>query len=121
MIKELVCITCPMSCHIQVEIDERNQIKRVMGNSCPRGEKYVRKELTHPERMLTSTVRIEGGIYPMLPVMTDRTIPKDKIYDVMNEIKKIRIQAPVKYRDLIIENVCGTGANIIASRNMDKL
>ena len=38
----------------------------------------------------------------------------------MKKLKEVRIKAPVKYEDIIIENVCDTGANIIASRSMDK-
>lgn len=120
MIKKLICIICPMGCHLQIEMDDMKNINLVTGNSCPRGEKYACKELIHPERILTSTVRIEGAIHPMLPVMTDKAVAKDKMFDVMKKLKEVRIKAPVKYEDIIIENVCDTGANIIASRSMDK-
>lgn len=120
MIKELICIICPMGCHLQIEMDDKKNINLVTGNSCSRGEKYACKELIHPERILTSTVRIEGAIHSMLPVMTDKAVAKDKMFDVMKKLKEVRIKAPVKYEDIIIENVCDTGANIIASRSMDK-
>ena len=104
MIKELICIICPMGCHLQIEMDDMKNINLVTGNSCPRGEKYACKELIHPERILTSTVRIEGAIHPMLPVMTDKAVAKDKMFDVMKKLKEVRIKAPVKYEDIIIEN-----------------
>ena len=53
MIKELICIICPMGCHLQIEMDDMKNINLVTGNSCPRGEKYACKELIHPERILT--------------------------------------------------------------------
>lgn len=119
MIKELICINCPMSCHLQVELNDKNEVVDVKGNTCPRGAVYGRKELTAPERMITSTVRIIGGVHPLLPVITETTVDKNKIFDVMKEIQKVRVIAPVKYHQVLIENVCGTGVNVIASRSMD--
>ena len=70
--KELICIVCPKGCHLKV--DEENGYA-VTGNSCPRGAEYGKNELSNPTRMLTSTVCIEGGIYPRLPVKTSQAIP----------------------------------------------
>lgn len=117
----MVCINCPMSCHLKVELDESGKVSKVSGNTCPRGEKYAYKELTNPTRIVTSTVRIKGAIHNGLPVITDKDIPKDKIFDVMEEIRKAEVCAPVKINDIILENVCGLGVNIIASRSMEKI
>ena len=121
MIKELVCITCPRGCQLSVEVDDRGNVQSVSGNSCPRGEIYGSKEVKAPERMITSTVRIDGGVHPLLPVISERAIPKNKIWEVMREIQKVRVVAPVRYRDVIIENAGGTGVAIIASRTMKKV
>ena len=58
---ELICIVCPKGCHLKV--DEENGY-RVTGNSCKRGEEYGKKELTNPTRVITSTVRVTGGLQP---------------------------------------------------------
>ena len=121
MKKEMVCIVCPMSCHIEVTIDDENQITQVQGNTCKRGEVYARSELTNPQRMLTSTVKLEKGLYKRLPVITSSPIPKDKLFDVMNEINQIEVCAPIKINDIIIQNVCGLNVNIIASRSVEQI
>lgn len=112
---ELICIVCPRGCHLQV--DEANGYA-VTGNSCPRGAEYGRQEISDPRRSVTSTVLIEGAMYRRLPVRTDRTVPKADMVKVMDAIKQVRLSAPVKRGDVIIENVAGTGANLIATKDM---
>lgn len=118
--KEMACIVCPMSCHIEVTLDESEKIVNVTGNTCKRGESYVRTELTNPVRMLTSTVKLSGGLYKRLPVITSGNIPKHMIYQAMNEINKVSVSAPVKINDVIIKNVCGLNIDIVAGRSVDK-
>ena len=120
MEKILTCIVCPMGCEITVDMDDNTgEIKSITGNTCPRGEKYARNEMTNPMRQLTSTVVIEGGVYDRLPIILSGDIPKDKMFDVMQELSKVRVKAPVKRNDILIENVCSLGVNVIASRSMD--
>lgn len=118
MNKEMVCIVCPMSCHLTVEM-EKGKVKSVTGNTCPRGVKYANEELTNPTRMVTSTVIIKNAKLSRLPVCTRTPIPKGKIKDVMKQINKVKVKAPVKRDDVIIENVARTGVDIIASRSLD--
>ena len=118
MIKEMVCIVCPMSCKLNVEM-ENNKVKNVSGNTCARGVKYATEELTNPTRMVTSTVFIKNAALTRLPVATSAPIPKNKINDVMKQINKVKVKAPIKREDIIIKNVCRTGVDIIASRSMD--
>lgn len=115
MIKKLICIACPIGCHIEVDIENDYEVR---GNQCKRGEAYGKKELTNPTRIITSTIIIKGGIYNRIPVKTDGEIPKDKIFDVMGELNEISVTSPIKCGDIIIENVCNTGINIVASRSM---
>ncbi len=121
MIKVLVCINCPNSCNLSVEVDENNQILSVSGNKCPRGDAYARKELTHPTRIITSTVRIKGAIHSVLPVITSSDIPKEKMFDVMKEIQNIEVCAPIENGAIIVANVCGLGVDVVASRSMEKI
>ncbi len=115
MIKELVCIACPMGCHMEVDLD--NEFKTT-GNQCPRGQKYAEAELTAPTRIVTSSVKIEGGIYNRLTVKTADPIPKGLIFKCMEEINKVAVKSPVKMGDVIIKNVLDTGVDIVATRNM---
>ena len=113
--KELICITCPRGCHLRVD-DNLN----VSGNFCPRGEMYAKAELTHPVRMVTSTVAIESKVECRLPVKTENPIPKELIFPVMDEIRKVIVKAPIKIGDVVIENVCNSGVNVIATKDIEK-
>ena len=119
MHKQLICINCPKGCIIDVDYDE-NTIIDIQGNSCPQGAKYVESEIFHPTRMLTTTVRINNGIHKMLSVQTDKPIPKDMIFPIMEELKKVQLDAPIQINDIIISNILNTGANIIATRSMKR-
>lgn len=111
--KELICIVCPKGCHLK--IDEN---LNVTGNSCVRGLKYGVDELTNPTRMVTSTVVILNGEISRLPVVTEKPVPKDKIMEVMEEINKVKIEAPINVKDVIIPDVLGLGINILATRDI---
>ena len=113
--KELICITCPRGCHLKVD-DKMN----VTGNFCPRGKVYAINELTHPVRVVTSTVKLTGSIYPRVSVKTKDPIPKDKIFDVMNEINKVKLNAPVHIGDVVIKNVLGLGVDVVITKNLNK-
>ena len=113
--KELICIVCPKGCHLTV--DEENGYA-VSGNNCPRGEEYGKNEVIAPKRTITSTVKVSGGLYPRLPVKTDKPIPKELIFEAMKLLDEVELTAPVKVGDVVIENVLGTGASFIATRNM---
>lgn len=112
--KEMVCIICPRGCRLTVD-EETLEVK---GNSCPRGEKYGRDEVTNPVRTVTGSVAIRGGVHAMLAVRTDRPVPKDKMLEVMSALHSFKVDSPVKHGQVLIENICNTGANVIASRDM---
>jgi len=113
----LICIGCPLGCPLTVEM-EGNEVKSVAGNTCPRGDAYAKKELTNPTRIVTSTVRVAGGKLAMVSVKTQSDIPKGKIFDCVKALKDVEVVAPVKIGDVIVENVAGTGVNVIATKNV---
>ena len=115
--KELICVNCPIGCTVTVKM-EGDEIISVTGNTCPKGEAYARKECIRPERILTSTVKIEGGIHRVLPVITSEEIPLDVMFEAMEEVRKVSVKAPVSEGDVIISNLLGTGADVVASRSM---
>ena len=118
--KDLTCIGCPMGCQITVEFDpDTEEIFSVTGNSCLIGDKYARNEVLHPERVVTSTVVVDGGDKPRVSVKTKGNIPKDKIFEAMKIIDAKRVQAPVKIGDVIIPDIAGTGVDVVATRNID--
>ncbi len=118
MIKELICVACPLGCPLSVEMNEKGEILSVSGNTCPRGEKYAIDECTNPVRMLTSTVKVNGGSLPVVPVKTSKPIPKDKMFECMKVINSEVVDAPVRMGEVIICNVCDTGADIVATNEV---
>ena len=115
--KELICIVCPKGCHLKV--DEENGYT-VTGNSCQKGAEYGRLELTAPTRVVTSTVRCAGGVHPRCPVKTNRAIPKALMFRVMEALEGVTLTAPVHVGDVAVKNVCGTGADVVVTRDMPK-
>lgn len=115
--RELICINCPLGCALTVTL-ENGEVTRVTGNTCPRGEAYARKECTNPTRIVTTTVRVEGGRLPVVSVKTASDIPKGKIADCVTALKDVKVKAPVHIGDVILENAAGTGVNIIATKDV---
>ncbi len=118
--KDIICIVCPVGCHLNVKGEDKEHLE-VSGNQCPRGEKYGKKELSDPRRVIPTTVKIENARLSRLPVKTSEAVPKAMIFDIMKEIKKAKVKAPVKTGDVIIKDVLGTGADILATRDMEAL
>ncbi|MCI6157080.1 DUF1667 domain-containing protein [Peptoniphilaceae bacterium SGI.137] len=120
-IKELTCINCPVGCALTAEVDEEGNLLSLKGNSCNRGKIYATQEVKDPRRILCSTVHLDGGRSPLVSVKTKEPVPKPMIRDVMREIQKIRAAAPVKIGDVLLHNVAGTGVDIVATKNRDRI
>lgn len=117
-VRELICIGCPLGCPVTVRMDGENI--EVTGNTCKRGEDYARKEVLSPTRIVTSSVHVAGGDIEMVSVKTEQDIPKGKIFDCMEEIRRVTVPAPVKIGDVIIADCAGTGVDIVATKNVAK-
>lgn len=121
MTKDLICIVCPVGCRLTVEKDDTAEKGYVItGNTCKRGVAYAIEEMTHPTRMVPTTVKIEEAFLNRLPVRTDKPIDKNLIFEAMTVINHFSCKAPVKMGDVLIENILGTDVNIIATRSMSK-
>ena len=114
MKKNLICVSCPLGCPIEVEI-ENGEILSVTGNTCKRGDAYARTEVTNPTRMITTTVKVEGGKSYVVPVKSANPIPKGMMMDCMKVINEASVKAPVNIGDVVLENILGTGVDIVAT------
>ncbi len=115
-VKKIICIECPKGCIISAEI-RSGKLFSISGNECQKGEAYAFKEIENPVRILTSVVLAEGLSLKMVPVKTDRAVPKADIMKLMEGIKKIRLRTPVKTGDVIEKDFMGSGADLIATRD----
>lgn len=119
-VKNLTCINCPMGCPLAVEM-EGGQVIKVSGNTCKRGEVYARKEVTNPTRIVTSTVKVVNGKTDMVSVKTKEDIPKEKIFDCVRALKGVRVEAPVRIGDVVAGNIAGTGVDVAATGNVERM
>ena len=116
--RELVCIVCPKGCTMKIE--EKDGEISVTGNSCKRGASFAVSEMTEPKRTVCTTVRTVFKDAPVIPVRVSAEIPKDRIFDVMREINAVTLSSPVGRNDVIIKNVLGLGADVIATSGILK-
>jgi len=117
--RELICIACPNGCRLKVAMED-GKVMEVEGNSCRKGEEYAAEECINPTRILTTTVRLKGGVLPVLPVKSERPLPKNMIKKSMEIINRVRVSAPVNIGDVIVKDILGTGINIVSTRNIKK-
>ncbi len=115
----LTCIICPNGCEIEVE-SESDGIQSLKGAACPRGKDYAEQEAFSPMRTIASSVLIEGGKLPLVSVRLDRPIPKGRIFDVMAEIQKVRLWAPVYAGEVILPRVAGLDSSVIATKTVER-
>ena len=114
--EDIICITCPKGCTLEVTHDGRTVLKVSQG--CKRGKEYVERELVDPRRMVATTVRVLGGVHPLLPVATSAPFPKPLIFDLMAVLRQVCLEAPVQVGQTVLADALGTGIDILASRSM---
>ena len=118
MTRELTCIVCPKGCQLKVELDN-NDSKKVLsveGYTCKRGLAYAETECTAPMRTLTTTAPVRGG--GVVPVKTDKPVPKELLFECMTVVNAARVSPDAKLGDVVVENILGTGANVVTTRNV---
>ena len=118
--KEITCIVCPIGCKILVRTDGKH-IKNLDGNKCKQGIDYAKNEALDPRRMLTTSAFIKDGEWPLVSVKSSQPVPKDKVFIILKEIKKVKLRAPIKSGQKILKNVANTDVNIIATKTVKKL
>jgi CxxC motif-containing protein len=113
---KILCVTCPKGCTLEVTREGQTIVEIKPG--CKRGHEYANRELVDPRRMVASTIRVCNGIHPLLPVYTSAPLPKGKIRELLAELRQLEVSAPVIMGTVLLEDVFGTGVNILASRDM---
>lgn len=114
-----LCIGCPLGCRLEVDEDSHGDIIEIRGSSCRKGDRYAVQEHTDPRRSVATTVAITGGLWPRLPVKTDGDIPKDLVRAACEELRRIRLRAPVKMGDVVVDDLLETGCAVVATRSMN--
>lgn len=120
MLKEFTCIMCPQGCSLKVELAE-GQEPRAWGFSCPKGQEYAVQEALAPKRGIATSVYVEGGELPLASVRLSAPIPKEDIFKAMEEIRRVRLKAPVYMGQVVISGILGTEADVIATKDVKRI
>lgn len=115
MEQQITCINCPVGCRMKVVLNGAGQVESVEGNTCPRGKKYAEQECVLPLRTVTAVIPAENSAVP-LSVKTAKPVPKKLIGAVMRELRSVHVTAPVAIGQVILQDVCGTGVSVVATR-----
>ncbi|MFH1189340.1 MAG: DUF1667 domain-containing protein [Candidatus Omnitrophota bacterium] len=118
MARNMICIECPNGCVLSVDIESGRAVK-VRGAKCPKGIAYAASEIDNPVRIFTATALAEGLALRLVPVRTDKPIPKKELMKAVKEVSKIRVKAPVKAGDTIVDDFLGLGVSLIATRETE--
>lgn len=116
MERKLICIECPKGCTLTISVED-GVVSSVKGNNCTKGEIYAVSEVENPLRILCSSVIAEGLMLHMIPVRTDKPIPKHALLKGMEAVKRLKISRPVLVGDILVENFLGYNANLIVTRD----
>ncbi len=147
MRKTITCIICPNGCLLSADVSEpgtdapvtgtenprsidstftgtgcpRVIDSPVTGAGCPRGEAYFIQEITNPRRTLASSVLVTDGELPLCSVRLTEPIPIARIPDVMKEIRKMKIEAPLESGTVLIRDVLGLGSDVITTKTIRRI
>ena len=114
----LTCIGCPMGCQLTVGFESGiKESVKVTGNTCKKGELYAIDEVTNPTRIVTGTIRVSNRENLVVPVKTKTVIPKTRIFEVADILKKISAEAPLKIGDVVYKDAAGS--EIVVTKNID--
>lgn len=114
--EKIICVTCPKGCTLELTRNGNTVVSVV--NGCKRGHEYAQQELTDPRRMVATSVRVKGGLHPLLPVYTSAPFPKPRISELLAILRNVEVDAPIKLDDIVLKNVLDTGIDIQSSRTV---
>jgi CxxC motif-containing protein len=117
-VNEIICIVCPLACRVSVAVDDQGHILEVDGFQCKKGKEYAVAEYRSSRRILTTTVIAEKSRHALLPVRTNSPIPREKLFECMDHLARVRVEPPLKSGEVIVRNILDTGSDIITTREL---
>ena len=108
MIRDIVCIKCPLGCAMRVVKNGSNI--DVSGNNCNRGKLYAIEELTNPKRIVTSLIKTSKKLYS---VKTTDGVEKSKIFDVLREIEKLKVPKNATIGTILTNDILNQNCGVV--------
>lgn len=119
MKKIIICTVCPNGCRIEADYTGEADLT-LTGQRCERGKAYARDECFSPKRTFTGSVRVTGAGRRMLPVRSSVPIPRPLLERCAEETRALSVAAPVACHQVLLPNVLGSGADLIASMTLER-
>ncbi len=116
--EQIICVGCPMGCHVELTVSDSGEITDYAGNECKKGKKYTAQEYTDPVRVFTATLLTRESARPLIPVRTKAPIPKNKIKECAQHVSTILVEPPRTVGDVVVENILDTGVDLICSAEL---
>ena len=117
---EFTCISCPIGCNLEVYQDKETKELHVSGNSCKRGVDFANEEYYSPRRVVTTVVSIQDEDMELLPVISDGTVPRNKVFDCIEFLQKTIVKKPIHIGQVIVGNILDTDIDIVAAKTIEK-
>lgn len=117
-IQRVSCIVCPVGCGGEVVVED-GRVTETRGFDCDRGPEYAAEEVVAPRRMVTTTVRVAGGKIAYLPVVSERAVPKEAVFDCVRLLRKVEVTAPIAADQVIVADALGLGVGFRAARSIE--
>jgi len=95
--KEFICTACENNCSVSM---------------------LAMKEAENPTHSVTTTVRTVFPRIPVLPVRTNRSVPKEKVMEIIRELSKVVITEKIGIGEIVAANILGTGSDIIVASDV---
>lgn len=124
MTKEIICISCPIGCHLSVSYRDSENIQaediQVENNKCSRGIIYGQEEILAPKRVVTATCAVKSVKMGRIPVKTTGALLKAYINPLLEDLYKTELTPPVSTGDIIVENFMNSGIDVVATRSLSE-
>ena len=117
---EMICLMCPLGCKIIVHLDEDDRVTDMSGFTCKKGKEYAMQEITDPQRVIPTSIKVIGGVEELVSVKTTTPVPKRLMWEIMDIVLNAQVRAPVRIGQTIVANIASTGADIVATREVAK-
>jgi CxxC motif-containing protein len=119
-VAHITCIICPNGCQITV-VERPGSPPQIEGSTCKRGMEYAGQEHREPKRMLITTMRVDGGTLAVIPVRSNKELPKQRIFEAVEHVSHIALRAPIKMGAVVVPNLLNLGVDVIASRDIERV